>query len=371
MKKNLLLLLVLTSFIVAFTSCKKTITLFSSGFVEENEKGLYVYDFDLRKGTLEKIAETELGPMPSYLCFSDKHSLIYAINEVFEFKGEFGGGLSTYKYESETHKVEKKDELLVPYGGPCNIALNHDSTYLFIAGYANGSVSAVRLDEQGLPLSVTDTILFYKDEPDDSHAHMIIQDPAGKFIYITDLGLDKIYILPFDTESGRFRQNEGKEISLPENAGPRHFVFNADGTKFYLINELGSTIMAFDVKPDGSLDLLQTAPTLDPKFINRNACADIHLGKDGRFLYGSNRGENTIVVFSVGVDGLLTLAGRVPCGGEWPRNFVIDPSGRYMLVGNQKSNEISVFRINKKTGMPEKTGVNYARKAPSCLKFWN
>jgi 6-phosphogluconolactonase len=128
--------------------------------------------------------------------------------------------------------------------------------------------------------------------------------------------------------------------------------------------------MVFNVNANGSLDLLQSVPTFEEGFIGRNACGDIHIGKNGRFLYGSNRGENTIVVFKISDDGLLTLTGRVACGGEWPRNFVIDPSGKFLLVGNQKTNEISVFKINKKTGIPEKTGGNYARIGAACLKFY-
>jgi 6-phosphogluconolactonase len=199
---------------------------------------------------------------------------------------------------------------------------------------------------------------------------MILHDPAGKFVYVTDLGLNKIYIYSFDSSSGKLNQIENGLVSLPSGTGPRHFTFNNEGSKFYLINELGSTIMVFNVNSNGSLNLLQTVPTFEEGFIGRNACGDIHIGKDGRFLYGSNRGENTIVVFKISDDGLLTLTGRVPCGGEWPRNFVIDPSGKFLLVGNQKTNEISVFKINKKTGMPEKTGENYARIGAACLKFY-
>jgi len=232
-------------------------------------------------------------------------------------------------------------------------------------------VVVVKLDDNGIPLVVTDTILFYKPEPDNSHAHMILHDPAGKYIYVTDLRLNKIHIYTFDTSSGELIPTENGIVSLPDGSGPRHFVFNDDGSKFYLINELGSTVMVFNVKGDGNLDLQQTVPTKEDNFIGRNACGDIHIGKDGRFLYGSNRGENTIVVFRIGDDGLLTPAGRVSCGGKWPRNFVIDPSGKFLLVGNQNTNEISVFKINKETGMPEKAGENYPRKGAACLKFYN
>lgn len=352
------------------TSCTKNPRLFASGFNNDGEKGLSVFEFNKRNGSLNLISENNIGQNPSYFCYSDKRGLFYTINEVMEFNGEFGGGVTTLRYDPERSEFTKMNEMLIPYGGPCFISFSPDSSYLFIANYPNGSVAVVKLDENGVPLNVTDTILYDKKEPDRSHAHMILQDPAGKYVYVTDLGLNKIYIYTFDSSSGKLNRIENGLVSLPAGTGPRHFTFNAEGSKLYLINELGSTIMVFNVNVNGSLDLLQTVPTLGEGFIERNACGDIHIGKDGRFLYGSNRGENTIVVFKIGDDGLLTLAGRVPCGGKWPRNFVIDPSGKFLLVGNQQTNEISIFKIDKKTGMPEKAGENYPRIGAACLKFY-
>lgn len=353
------------------TGCQKNPTLFAGGFTKGDEKGLTLFEFNMRNGSLEMISESDVGPNPSYFCYSDKKSLLYTINEVMEFNGEFGGGLTTLQYDPESSQFTKKNEILTPYGGPCFISFSSDSSFLFIASYPNGSVAVVKLDENGIPLNVTDTILYDKKEPDNSHAHMILHDPACKFVYVTDLGLNKIYIYSFDPSSGKLNQLENGVVSLPIGSGPRHFAFNTEGSKLYLINEPGSTIMVYNVNGDGSLKLLQIAQTLKEGFVGRNACADIHIGKDGKFLYGSNRGENTIVVFKIAGNGILTLAGRVPCGGEWPRNFVIDPSGKFLLVGNQKTNEISVFKINKKTGMPEKVGENYPRNGIACLKFYD
>jgi 6-phosphogluconolactonase len=138
----------------------------------------------------------------------------------------------------------------------------------------------------------------------------------------------------------------------------------------YLINELGSTLMVFDVDKDGILKLLQTLPATREGYNGKNACAEILFGKDDKFLYGSNRGENSIVVFRIGRDGLLSVAGHSPCGGDWPRNFVIDPSGKFLLSGNQKSGDISVFRINLKTGIPEGPVFKTVMKGPAYLEFF-
>ena len=350
--------------------CRENPRLFAGGFTKGDEKGMYVFEFS-RNGTLELISQSDVGPSPSYFCFSDRNRLIYALNEVMEFRGNFGGGLTTLRYDIKNGLFEKLNEMLIPYAGPCYISMSPDSGYLFIANYPNGSVVVVRLDETGVPESITDTILYVKEEPDRSNAHMIISDPAGKRIYVTDLGLNRIMIYNFDTEKGKLQEIENGLIPVPAGSGPRHFTFNEDGSKLYLINEHGSTIMVFDTDEQAGLKLLQTESTRNPEFIENNYCADIHIGKDGKYLYGSNRGENTIVVYKIAEDGLLTFAGRVSCGGNWPRNFVIDPTGKFLLVGNQKSDKISVFRINKKTGLPEGPVASAEMKMPACLKFRN
>jgi 6-phosphogluconolactonase len=249
--------------------------------------------------------------------------------------------------------------------------MSADSGYLFIANYPNGSVAVVRLDNSGIPETITDTILFVKEEPDRSHAHMILHDPAGKHVYVTDLGLNRVVAYDFDTNEGKLSQLENGIADLPPRTGPRHFTFNADGSKLYVINERGSSLAVFDVDDTKGLTLVQTLPTIREDFIESNSCAEIQLAKDGKFLYGSNRGENTIVTFKIGNDGLLSLAGRTTCGGDWPRNFVIDPTGRFILVGNQKSNYISVFRIDKKTGLPSVSLDSARVKMPACLKFYD
>ncbi len=195
---------------------------------------------------------------------------------------------------------------------------------------------------------------------------MILGDPAGKKVYVTDLGLDRIIIYDFDKSSGNLNQAENGLVQLPDGIGPRHFVFNANGSNLYVINELGSKMLVFNIKENEEPGLVQILPTTRSDFEGNNYCADIHLSKDGKFLYGSNRGENTIVTYKVETDGTLTLAGHTSCGGDWPRNFVIDPTGKFLLVGNQKSDSITVFRLNKKTGFPIEPGKDFSE---SCTNL--
>lgn len=351
------------------SGCDRNQRLFAGGFTKGDQKGLSVFDFNPGTGKLNLISVIDAGPSPSYFCLSEKNKMIYAINEVMEFKGQFGGGLTTLKYDPATSKCEKLNEILIPYAGPCFISMSADSGYLFIANYPNGSVAVVRLDENGIPESITDTILYIKEEPDRSHAHMILHDPVGKYVYVTDLGLDRIMIYDFDARTGKLNERANGITEVTAKSGPRHFAFNSDGSVLYLINELGSTIMVFRVSDGEQLKLVQTVATTREGFTGNNYCADIHIGKDGKFLYGSNRGENSIVVLEISEDGLLSLSGHFECGGNWPRNFVIDPSGKFLLVGNQKSDKITVFRLDSSTGLPSGIADSVKVSGVSCLKF--
>lgn len=364
--KNLLFICLILSLIFCYCKPEPTIRLFVGGFAKPGDKGMHVFDFNERSGKVTVVTNADVGPNPSYFCYSPKKRLLYVANEVMEFKGEFGGGLTTYRYKEKDCSLEKLNEMLIPYGGPCFISISPDSSFLFLASYPNGSVSVVRLGVTGLPETITDTILYRKDEPDASHAHMILNDPSGNKIYVTDLGQNMIFRYKFNDDKGILSPID--TLRVPDKYGPRHFVFSRDGSKIYVINELGSKITAFSVsdKPE----LIQTIPTVREDFNSDNFCADIHFSSDGRFIYGSNRGENTIVTFAVQPDGTLRLIGHTSCGGNWPRNFTLDPSGKFLVAGNQKSDSIAVFRLNKKSGLPIEPPQIYNVTAPACLKFY-
>jgi len=329
---------------------------------------LVVFDLNREKGLFKVVSETDAGPNPSYFCISEKWGLIYAANEVMEFNAVKGGGVTALKYNKETGSTEKVKELMVPKGGPCYISLSPQENYLLLASYSSASIAVVKLDDKGIPETVTDTISFSPIETSISHPHMIAFGPEGKKVYLTDLGLDRIVIYNFDNETGNLSEAPDGIISLPKGSGPRHFVFSQTGEKMYVICELNSTIAVFDVNETGGLRPVQTLTTLGDGFSGESFCADIHLSAGGKYLFGSNRGENTIVIFKTEDDGKLSLAGRTSCGGNWPRNFVVDPSGKYLLVGNQKSGEISLFKFDENTGIPNYID-DYKFGTPACLKF--
>ncbi len=369
MRKFIQISTVFVFVIILFTGCKEERRLIVGGYTKPGANGLSLFDFNAQSGDLKLVSDGDAGPNPSFLCYSAKNNLIYAIDEVNDFKGSAAGGLTIIKLHNETGSIEKIGEMAIPVGGPCNIAMSPDSGYLFIANYPKGSVAVVKLNKNGIPDAITDSIIYQTAAPDTSHAHMITSDPAGKRIYVSDLGLNRIMIYNFDKVSGKLKESENGIINLSKGSGPRHFTFSSDGSKMYVINELGSTIMVFNTSVSEGLKLVQTVPTIRKDFRGSNNCADIHISNDGKFLYGSNRGENSIVVFRIETDGTLTLAGHTSCGGDWPRNFALDPSGKFILVANQKSNDIAVFRIDKRTGLPLEPSKNIKSPAPVCLKF--
>jgi 6-phosphogluconolactonase len=333
------------------------------------EEGLYVYDFNNNNGTLKLLSKSDAGPNPSFFCYSAGRKLIYTINEVNQFKGQKGGGLTTLNYDEKGGNIKKISDIIVPYGGPCHISISPDGNFLLVASYGSGSVAVVRLDNKGIPERVTDSIIYKAGEGKVSHPHMISFGPSGKKVYLTDLGLDRIMIYDLDKASGKLNPSVKEAANLPKGSGPRHFVFNAAGSKMYVINELNSTIAVFKVDENGGLTLSQIVPALPEGFQGKSYCADIHIGKSGDFLYGSNRGHNSIVTFRIETDGSLKLAGHTSCEGDWPRNFSVDPSGKYILVGNQKSGNIAIISIDPRTGIPSKVTQNIKVAGPACLKF--
>lgn len=370
MKKNLVILsLVLLVF--SLNGCRQNMKVVAGGLNEGDEKGMVLFDFEENDLELKFLSPVDAGPNPSWICFSDRHNLIYALNEVRDFSGDSTGGITVLEYDPESWIMEKKDEMPVPYGGPCHFSVTADGNFMLVASYSSSSVAVIRLDKNGMPEKVTDTILYLSEPRRVSHPHMIEQDPAARHIYLTDLGLDRIMVYDLDQVEGKLIPVPGGTIDLPRRSGPRHFVFNSSGSKMYVINELGSSITVFKINDEGLPEPFQSISTVDETYEGRNQCAEIFFGKDEKFLYGSNRGENTIVVFSVGKDGSLTLAGRTSCGGNWPRNFAIDPSGRYLLCGNQRSDNIAVFSIDRETGLPLGPESSVPMKGVEIIRFFN
>jgi 6-phosphogluconolactonase len=368
MKKSVYSVVILLLFL-SFSASAQISRLYVGKYAKEGEKGLHIIDVDLSKGVFTTVSESDAGTNPSYFCISKKRSLIYAVNEVGRVKDVRAGAVTTLRFDAVSGKTEKVNDIAVPNGGPCYISLTADERFLLVANYGGGSVAVVRLDAEGIPVEVSDTIIYEAEEGARSRGHMIAPGPGGKMIYVTDLGLDRVAIYQLDPVSGKLKLINNGYAKLAKGAGPRHFAFGKDGSKMYVINELNSTMTVFNVANTGELTEVQTLSTLPEGFTGKNYCADIHVSKNGKYVYGSNRGHNSIVTFKIGSDGKVTPSGYTPCGGDWPRNFVLDPSGKYLLSGNQNSGNISLFTLDKKTGLPLAPSKDFKIASPSCLKF--
>ena len=383
--KKILNLLIIAALIPVFScvNSQTTSRLYVGGYTgrDGSDGGLRIIDVDLANGTFTPVSEADAGPSPSYICISKKHNMIYAANESGRTNedGVRVGLVTALKLDADMGKAEQVKQLDLPAGSACFVSLTPAEDFVLLASYGSGSITVVKLDGTGLPVEVTDTIVFRQEGVRSARGHMAAVSPYGK-VYITCLQLDKVMILDLDKSTGKLTQTG--YANLAEGAGPRHFAFNKDGSKMYIINEVNLTMTVFNVARDGSLTEIQTISTLPPgvEVIRGYSTADVHFSKDGKFLYGSNRGHNSIVTFKMAEDGTLTFVGITPCGGNHPRNFTLDPSGNYILVANTNASpnpelygptpeNIALFKIDKKTGLPIAHGEIYITRQPSCLKF--
>jgi 6-phosphogluconolactonase len=312
-------------------------------------------------GSTERLSEITVGDNPSFFAFGGDE-LIYFVNEVDSFDLKAGGGITTLRYDEKNKSLEKVGAINQGGGGPCHITVSADGRYLITANYGSGSVSVVRMNGDGMPGKVTD-VIFYGEK---SHPHMTIHNPRLNTYYVSDLGLDRVYQLKLDTAMGLLMDSNVPFFTCEPGSGPRHMAIDKSYANLYVINELASTISVYDILPETPV-LKQTLSTLPDGFEGKNYCADIHFSDDRKKIYGSNRGDNSIMTFEVGHDGTLSSPGHQSCGGNWPRNFAVSPSGEYFLVANQRSNEISVMPAG--TNGAEEAAFNLQLNAPACVRF--
>ncbi len=348
--------------ILTISSCGEKENLFvASGYTTENKPDIALCNLG-PDGNTEILTQFTCGENPSFFT-AGKDGLYYFVNEVDSFNLKRGGGITTLRIDRLKRTVEKVSSINQGGGGPCHIILSDDGGYLITANYGSGSVSVIRLDKDGIPEEVTDVIGY----GDKSHPHMILYNSRTRLYYVTDLGLDRVYIFNLDTKIGRLMNAKTQNFKTVEGAGPRHMVIDTPGTNLYVINELNSTISVYDIIP-GLPVVKQTLSTLPESFSGENFCADIHLSHDGKILYASNRGHNSIAIFKVARDGKLTMTGNVPCRGDWPRNFALSNDDRNLVVGNRRSNTIAVLKNGKKELSGEPVS-SIPFEAPACVKF--
>jgi len=349
---------------------------FVGTYTTGKSEGIYLYRMNLSSGELKHIATTRGVVNPSFLTLDPTGRYLYAVNEITDFGGKPGGAVSAFAINRKTGELQFLNQQPSLGSAPCYVTVDRTGRFLLVANYGGGNVSVIPIERDGGLGGATDVDQHQessvnRDRQDGPHAHSIVLDQANRFAYSCDLGTDKIMIYRFDSKKGKLTANQQPWAQVKPGAGPRHFTFHPDSKSAYVINELDSTVTAFRCdSASGTLEETQTVRTLPEGFSEMNSTADIHVAPSGKFLYGSNRGHNSIVVFEIdNRTGKLRFIEHVATGGRTPRNFAIDPTGTFLLAANQASDTIVTFRIEAGTGRLKPTGYVTSVPSPVCLKL--
>jgi 6-phosphogluconolactonase len=312
---------------------------------------------------------------PSFLAIDRRRQCLYAVNEVKEFNGKSSGAVSAFSIDPPTGNIHFLNQQASLGADPCHLSLDRKRKFVLVANYTGGNLAVLPIQPNGSLGQATDLVQLegssIKEQQKGPHAHCILLDRANRYALAADLGTDKVMIYHYGAMVGKLKSATQPWISLPPGAGPRHLTLHPNGKYACVINELDSTMSVLGYNAaGGSLRVIETVSTLPKDFTGESFCADLHISPSGKFLYGSNRGHNSIVVFRINqITGRLTYLEHISTQGNWPRNFVIDPSGRFLLVANQRSDNVIVFRIDPTSGRLTPTGHTAEIPSPVCLKF--
>jgi 6-phosphogluconolactonase len=348
----------------------KSFDLIVGAYTSGNSKGIAVYRFYTETGRLAYLSQIDNVSNPSYLAVSSNNKFVYAVNE------NDNGEVSSFSFEPKTGQLKFINKVSTLGGSPCYISVDKAQKNLFVANYSGGNIAVLPLNEDGsiAPASMTlkdDGHGINKERQEKAHVHTAVLSPDEKYVLYTDLGTDKINITKY--KGGKNNQIVPANpafVSVKPGYGPRHLAFSNDKKYLYLITEMGSSVIVFDYN-NGKPKQKQDISLLADGFKGTTGAADIHISPNGKFLYATNRGDaNDISVFSINPEnGELTFVDRKSTGGKGPRNFVIDPTGKYLLVAHQNSDNIYVFQLDEATGKLIRVVSRIEVGNPVCLKF--
>lgn len=333
-------------------------------------EGIYHALLDLETGALLETSLASPATDPTFLELHPNGKFLYAVTE------RDPGSVGSFYINPSTKQLDLINTASSEGKGPCHICVSSDGKVLLAANYGSGSVASIPISRDGSLGKAASSFQHTGSSVNPGrqkgpHAHSANLSPDNRFAYVADLGIDKLMVYRLDTSSGKLEPNEPPEVRIKAGAGPRHFTFRPDAKFAYLINELDNTIIVFAFDPaTGGLAELQTVSTLPQDFNGNKTCAEIKVSPDGKFLYGSNRGHDSIAAYKVDAEkGTLSLLGFQCSGIRNPRNFNIDPTGRFCVVANQDSDTVIVFRINQNTGLLEPTEHSIKVGKPVCVRF--
>jgi 6-phosphogluconolactonase len=337
-----------------------------------HSKGIYAFRFDASTGELTSLGLMAESTNPSFLAADSKGRFLYAANEISNYEGQKSGGISALAIDRKTGKLAFLNEVPSGGAGPCYVTLDKTDRYVLVANYDGGSVAVFPVGQDGR-LGAASAFVQHSghsinpQRQEGPHAHAIELSPDNRFAIAADLGLDELLVYHFNASSGALTPNKPPFAKVELGAGPRHLAFHPNGQFLYVINELQSSVTAFSYET-GALRYLGTFSTLPKEFKGGNDAAEIVVHPTGRFLYGSNRGHDSIAVFTIDpAAGTLKPVEYALTQGKTPRNFAIDPTGSYLLAANQDSNSVVAFRIDRKTGQLTPTGRALEFPSPVCI----
>jgi 6-phosphogluconolactonase len=339
-------------------------------------QGIYAFRFDASTGRLTSLGLAGETPNPTFLAVSPNHRFLYAANEISNYEGSKSGSVSAFAVDRETGKLTFLNKVSSRGADPCHVAVDKAGKHVMAANYTGGSVAVFPVREDG---RLEEASAFVQnagssvnpERQEGPHTHSMNLSPDGRYAIVADLGLDQLLVYHYDSSLGTLAADNPPFARVHPGAGPRHLAFHPSGKFAYVINEMGSTVTAFSYDAaSGALQELQTVSTLPKGFAGENTTAEVEVHPTGRFLYGSNRGHDSIAVFAIDArKGTLTPVEYVSTQGKTPRNFAIDPTGSYLLAANQDSNNLVVFRIDTQSGHLTPTGQVAEVPAPVCIEF--
>lgn len=336
---------------------------------ENHGQGIYAADLDLKTGTLSAPRLVAKIPSPSWMIIDQKRAILYTTNEYNGFGDDRSGSVSAFAIDKPSGALTLINTATAN-GAPTYIARDPSGKYIVTANYGEGSISVLKIRDDGGIGDVVDQIKtsgprnpdtaddnppgqFYVSSHAHPHPHMVGFDPSGRFMIANDAGLDQILVFKLDPATGKLAPNDPPAFVEKPGAAPRHYAFSPGGRAFYDVMEQDSRLAVYSFDPDkGSFALRQKLSTLPDGFAGSNLASELLITKDGNYLYVANRGHDTIVAFAVQKDGLVKKIGEVPCEAEYPRSIALDPSGRFLFSMNQRGDNVTVYAIDPRTHLP-------------------
>ncbi len=349
--------------------------MFVGTYTNEKSHGIFSFRFDDQRGTLTPLGLAIETPSPSFIVASADGRYLFAVNEVDRYNGEASGSVSSFAVNRDTGKLTWLSTQSSKGTNPCHLALDRTGRFLVVANYSSGTLAVLPVGTDGRLAAATQVVAHQGKGPDASrqegpHAHEVVFSQDNKYVLAVDLGIDKVLVYHFNEGTGALTATAPAGVSVTPGFGPRHVAFHPDGRRAFVINEMASTItsLTWDAAL-GTLTAGASTRTLPADFHGASTTAEIAVHPNGRFLYGSNRGHDSIAAFAIGATGALTPIGYEPTRGRTPRHFAIAPGGRWLVAANQDSGTLAVYRIDEMTGALAPSGALVESGTPVCVLF--